>query len=57
MLKYGEEYLRTYEYLLGLKDPLWGTKQGDRIFSEGKSQERPGFQRLLLEQGTYPGAE
>ena len=57
MLKYGEKYLRTYEYLHELKDPLRGTKQGERIFSEGECQEKPGFQRLLLAQSTYTGAE
>lgn len=48
MLKYGEEHIRTYENLLVLKDPPWGTKQGDWIFSEGECQEKPGFQRLFL---------
>ena len=57
IVKYGEEYIRTHEYLLVLKDPLWGTKQGERIFSEGECQEKPGFQRLFLAQGPYPGAD
>ena len=57
IVKYGEEYIRTYEYLLVLNDPPWGTKHGERNFSEGECQEKPGFQGLFLAHSTYPGAD